>query len=499
DNINHKRSYQRRADGNIFDVSIWKTGYYQIIDIEPASDPLSSHAQSAIGRSLSEILSEKSLQCVLSNAALQIRELIGYDRVMIYKFHRDGHGEVVAEEKEVTLESWMGLHYPASDIPRQARELYKFNLIRLIADVSTVPSGLCAGKNVLAPLDLTHSNLRAVSPIHIQYLKNMGVASSFSVSIIEDGELWGLIACHSYSPKIIGYEQRENAKLIGQVLGSAISFRERQELQINVANHTQALDAISRNLSRNLPIEQALITGEVKMNEIIPCLGAAVYTQGKLHLTENAPDAVFIHQFISWLDQEIKEEGYYISNRLSTDFPPAAAYRKSASGVLACRLGKNLSEYLLWFRPEIISTVRWAGNPEKTITSDQQGMTHISPRNSFVEWKERVEYSSLPWLESEQNAATILRDEVNFAINRQTIELRAMHEKLRQAYSELDTFSYTIAHDLKTPLTTIKSFAQLLSRGSLSKQKIVDIVGRINHSTDKIKSPAAGSMNDLGI
>ncbi|MNR11561.1 Bacteriophytochrome [compost metagenome] len=201
-----------------------------------------------VGRSLSEILSDKKIENLLGNVAQQIKKIIGYDRVMVYKFHEDGHGEVVAEAKSDNFESWLGLHYPASDIPKQARELYKINLVRLIADVHTTPSALLTHpiNGEAVPLDLTHSTLRAVSPIHIQYLKNMGVASSFSVSILDGDNLWGLIACHNYTPRFINYRERESAKLVGQVLSSAVSFREQEEEQQHANEHRQSVDAITR-------------------------------------------------------------------------------------------------------------------------------------------------------------------------------------------------------------------------------------------------------------
>jgi chemotaxis family two-component system sensor kinase Cph1 len=171
-----------------------------------------------IGGSLSEMLADRNLKSLLKNSVVEVKNIIQYDRVMICRFADDGHGEVVAEAKNKKLQSWLGLHYPASDIPKQARELYKKNLIRLIGDVNVPTSRIIAEDGITEPLDLTCASLRAVSPIHIQYLKNMGVASSFSISLIYKNELWGLIACHNYTPKFIDYTSRKAAKLIGQIL-----------------------------------------------------------------------------------------------------------------------------------------------------------------------------------------------------------------------------------------------------------------------------------------
>ncbi len=463
---------------------------YHLIDFEPAASNLNHDLQSLVGRSLSEILSDKKIENLLHNVAQQIKKIIGYDRVMVYKFHDDGHGEVVAEAKSDSFESWLGLHYPASDIPKQARELYKINLVRLIADVHSTPSALLTrpveGKAI--PLDLTHSTLRAVSPIHIQYLKNMGVASSFSVSILDRDNLWGLIACHNYSPRFINYRERESAKLVGQVLSSAISFREQEEDQLHVAEHRQSVETITRYLLRNIVVQDALINEECSLKDVLDCGGGALYFENKLYVTGDVPDHDFIHKLVDWLGEKTYADGYYMTHKLVDDFPQAGKHKLTASGLLACRLGKDLKEYMLWFRPEVKTMVKWAGNPEKIVQKDDKGITHISPRNSFIEWSQQVELSAIAWKKHELDAAVSLRDEVNYAISRKANELRVINEKLRAAYEELDTFSYTISHDLKNPLATIKSYSQLIKKGDRSMEKVIMMAERIDAGTQKMQS-----------
>jgi chemotaxis family two-component system sensor kinase Cph1 len=204
--------------GKDFNLIISASADQYLLEFEPSVSDLHTDLQQVMGSMLSEIMADAKLSRLLDRAALQIQKVIGYDRVMIYKFHEDGHGEVVAEVKNEELTPWLGLHYPASDIPPQARELYRLNLVRLIADVAVAPSDIVTYRDSNdVPLDLTFSSLRAVSPMHIQYLKNMDVASSFSISLIHQGELWGLVACHNYTPRYIHYKQREAAKLLGQV------------------------------------------------------------------------------------------------------------------------------------------------------------------------------------------------------------------------------------------------------------------------------------------
>lgn len=480
-------SHSYHFKGDRYQVSINQSANYRLIDIEPATEPVSVETQTAIGRSLSEILADKSLDRILTNAARNIRALTGFDRVMIYKFHSDGHGEVVAEERADQLESWMGLHYPASDIPKQARDLYKVNLVRLIADVESKPSNLLSSAFTDKPLDLTNSSLRAVSPVHIQYLKNMGVRTSFSISIVDEGRLWGLVACHHYTKNFIDHTRRQNALLIGQVLSSAIGFREKDEFHALNHKYAQSLDTLTRDLLRNVPVVDTLISGKINMKDIIDSTGAALYFEGTLSTIGKVPPKSFLSTLVDWLDKVTSEELCFTSNHLSSDFPASQPHAALASGILACRLDKDLKEYLIWFRPETVTTVRWAGNPRKTEHIAPNGMLHINPRNSFLEWSELVIGSAKKWEEHELSAATSLKDELILAISRKSIELRAIHEKLRLAYSELDTFSYTIAHDLKNPLASIKAFAQLIARGKLDHEKMLSLAQRIDAGADKMK------------
>ncbi|MXV53142.1 GAF domain-containing protein [Pedobacter sp. HMF7647] len=471
-----------------FNLIINSATPYYLLEFEPEASNLQVDLQQQVGRSLSEMLADKQLDTLLKNAAEQIRRIIQYDRVMVYKFHEDGHGEVVAEARDENLESWMGLHYPASDIPKQARELYKQNLVRLIADVYSEPSSIlitAAGKNSTS-LDLTCSTLRAVSPVHIQYLKNMGVASSFSVSIMDQGALWGLIACHNYSPRFINFRQRESAKLIGQVLSSAISFRQQEEHQQKSARARSTVETITRQLLRNVRVQEALINDDVTMQSAIESTGAALYFENELHTTGNVPEKSFIEDLITWLDETSSEEVYQTSG-LSADLPEAIRYKDIASGILACKLSQGLKEYMIWFRPELITTVTWAGNPEKPVEIDEHGLTHISPRHSFDAWSQEVKNASLAWTEYDIDAALLLRDEVNYSISRRATELRILNEKLREAYAELDTFSYTISHDLKHPLTTIKSYSQLIHREAEADSKIRQMAGRIQDGAVKMQ------------
>lgn len=486
--------YPLKIGGNLFNVILSTSGSNYLLDFEPEISSLESDIRRIIGSSLSEMLADTNLSRLLCNAAEQIKRIIGYDRVMIYKFHEDGHGEVVSEVKEESLEPFLGLHYPASDIPKQARELYKVNLTRLIADVTVEPAALLAYGDSEAALDLTSSSLRAVSPVHIQYLKNMGVASSFSLSLLHQNELWGLVACHNYTPRFINYKEREAAKLIGQVLSSALSFRVLEELKNKSGKFSAAVDALNKQLLREETITDALLSHETSMLDAVESTGAVLIFEGQIYPLGQTPPIKFIKELAVWLDDQT-EDLLYQTGCLSAVFPPALPYANIASGMLSSRLSKELNEYLIWFRPEVISTVKWAGDPNKPVELNAYGTFEISPRKSFDTWMQTVVHTAENWKNEDIESAKQLKEEISFAISRKALELRLINEKLKVAYDELDAFSYTISHDLKNPLASIKSYAQLLPRKFNLEPDAKHMVSRILNAADKMQGMITEVLN----
>ncbi|MDB5019087.1 MAG: histidine kinase [Pedobacter sp.] len=487
-------SYPLKISGKLFNVILSASDDYFLLDFEPEISSLDSDIRRIIGSSLSEMLADTNLNRLLANSAEQVKRIIGYDRVMIYKFHEDGHGEVVSEVSEPGLDPFFGLHYPASDIPRQARELYKVNLTRLIADVTTEPAALVCYGDAESTLDLTNSGLRAVSPVHIQYLKNMGVASSFSLSLLHQNELWGLVACHNYTPRFINYRQRDAAKLIGQVLSSALSFRILEETKNKSGKFSAAVDALNKQLLRDTSIVEALLNHDTTLADAVEATGAVLIFENQYYLLGDTPPLAFIKELKLWLDDQNQEEPLQISN-LSARFPSASKFAEKASGLLACRLTKELNEYLLWFRPEVISTVRWAGNPNKPVELSSEGTLGISPRKSFATWLQTVEHTAEAWRDEDLESVIQLREGISYAISRKASELRLLNERLKVAYDELDAFSYTISHDLKNPLASIKSYAQLLPRKFDLEPDAKHMVGRILNAADRMQNMITEVLN----
>jgi two-component system, chemotaxis family, sensor kinase Cph1 len=453
-----------------------------LLEFEPVT--LQFDIQSSIGRSASSILQGKNISALLREAAKEVKRLISYDRVMIYKFLEDGHGEVVAEEKEVELESFFGLHYPASDIPKQARELYKLNLTRLIADVNIADSKIITFKENEA-LDLTNGGLRAVSPIHIQYLKNMGVHSSFSISLISHGELWGLIACHNYSPKFIDYKAREGAKLIGQILSSALEYRQEEEDVKVIEQFKNTANILSEYLTRDKYLIQAITTHKRTILNVTKASGVAVIFENVLKTIGNVPLEEDIRELVKWL-KTTNDESIYYTHRLSEIYSQAKKYKSVASGILSCVINKEMGEMIIWFKPEMITDVNWAGNPDKAVVPSENGLMSLSPRKSFEIWSEVVNNTSEKWLAEEVASVLRIREIIITDINKKANEIRLLNEKLQAAYEELDTFSYTISHDLRTPLTSIKTYAELMHKNKSIDDGGKKMLSRILVGADKM-------------
>lgn len=481
--------YPIKIQDEIFNLILSQSAFSYVLEFEIGVEKEGVSLPSMVGQSLAQMLSGSALDLLLEQTAQQVRSLIGYDRVMIYKFHHDGHGEVVAEAKSKELDSFLGYHYPASDIPKQARQLYLRNLIRIIANVdeNAVPlKGSSELKDI--PLDLSDSVLRAVSPVHIQYLKNMGVASSFSVSLVNKDKLWGLIACHNYTPRFVDYRDRESAKLVGQVLSSAISFRQMEIDQVAMDRLKNDSDRVVRALLHTDFVPAALMAEKGGIISVLDCTGAALSLDNIIYVDGECPPPDFIAGLVTWLSSTMNSP-IFESGCLSELYSEALAYKDVASGLLACQLSAEANEYMLWFRPELISSVVWAGKPEKAniVSSDQSRILQINPRQSFEAWYEQILLHSAPWTYSDERIALRLREEVFAAYNRKIASLKTLHGKLKEAYDELDSFSYTLTHDLKSPLTSIKAYSQLLSRNVSDNSNALHMVQQIEKGAEKMQ------------
>lgn len=406
-----------------------------------------------------------SLVELCERAARSFRSLTGFDRVMIYRFLDDDSGVVIAEDVADGLPTFHNHHFPASDIPQQARALYLRNRVRVIPDVSYRPRPI--RPEAQAGTDLSDIDLRSVSPIHIQYLKNMGVAASASISIVKDGVLWGLVACHSLTPRTVDPTARHAASLMAAGLARQINAKEQAEEYRERLRVRADEDAIAARLATEVDPEELFRSASGDLRRMFEADAFAILHGGALYEDGKCPDRDDIREIADWV-RSLGPAPYHSSN-LEADFAPAGQYRERASGLLAITLSSKVPTVLLWFRAEERQIVEWAGNPHKAV--QLQPGEKLTPRASFEAWTEIVRGHARPWSHAEADAARRLMGRLYEA--RQNRRIRDLAEDLQVAVADKDrliaqqgTLLKEVNHRVQNSLQLVMAFLALQARAS---------------------------------
>ena len=399
-----------KSTQSAFDVSVHISDGQIVMEFEPADmlDSMSNDVTN-VRTAIDQISDLPSLTAVYRHTVRFVRMVLGFDRVMLYQFQHDASGQVVAESVRYGKDPFLNLRYPASDIPKQARALYVENPIRLIADVDDEGSPIIgrASTAEAGVLDLSGSRLRSVSPIHIEYLRNMGVASSMSISIIVNGQLWGLIACHHDTPHRPTMSQRNSALLFGQMLSLIIQMRENAEEK---ASDTQVFDIttrITRDVAAGAAVFDVLLSTAGNFMDLLKADGYAVFHEDAIVLQGSTPCSADVKRICALLNG-LPGNRVFETDHLVSFMPDAGAFADVASGVLSIPISRSPRDYVLFFRSEQVRKVNWAGDPKKPVTPGPNG-DRLTPRKSFEAWQETVLCRSIPWTARDVRIAVQLR------------------------------------------------------------------------------------------
>jgi two-component system, chemotaxis family, sensor kinase Cph1 len=381
-----------------------------VIELERTGPSVDLHKH--VGSALETILAASSLRALCDETARIFEDLTGYDRVMVYRFDDEGHGEVFSERRKPELEAYLGNRYPASDIPQIARRLYQRNRVRVLVDVEAAPVPLTPRLSPITgqDLDMSFCFLRSMSPIHIQYLKNMGVAATLVASLMVGGRLWGLIACHHYEPRFVHYEFRAACELLAEVVATRIAALEsfvQAQAELSVRRLEQRMiEAVSREGDW----KGALFDNTHALLQPLGASGAALLFEDQVLSAGEVPGTRPLREIGRWLDVQPRAP-VIATTALGIDEPKFAPLSAVASGLLAVRVSTTPGEYLVWFRPERVRTVTWAGNPFKPVLVGSEP-SELSPRRSFAQWHQLVEGTSETWTLADLGAARLIGDTV---------------------------------------------------------------------------------------
>lgn len=413
---------------------------------------------------LRKLQKSKSLQDLAQVMVQEVRHLTEFDRVMVYRIDYDGSGVVIAEDKQYYLNPFLGLHFPASDIPQQARKLYELNILRSIPMIHYTPAKIIPSMNPITGehIDLSLAVLRSVSPMHLEYLTHMGVGASMSISLIKDNKLWGLIACHHQTPKYIPYQLRTVCEFWGQIMSLEIASKENNE-DLDYKIYLKSLQSkFIEKITHSHDFIDGLVSDRNLLLNLVDASGSAIFSKDRLILVGKTPPEKELLDLIEWIGKLTFTNDIFVTNCLPKLYTPAENFKEVASGLLVLSISKIQKNYVIWFRPEVIQTVNWGGDPNNVKTVAEDGSLRLSPRKSFAQWQEIVSSTSLPWKQCQIEGSIELRSGIIGLVLQKADELAEINTQLEQSNHELDAFTYIASHDLREPLRGIHNYSSFL-------------------------------------
>jgi diguanylate cyclase (GGDEF)-like protein/PAS domain S-box-containing protein len=391
---------------------VHQSGPYLVIEVESLErgNSVRQIQFDATARALNALLADTpDVASYAGQLARHVRSLTGFDRVMVYQFDPQWNGRVIAESCDYRMGTFLDHHFPAADIPEPARQLYAKNLVRILADRDALPVPLIqAALGADAPaLDLSFSVLRSMSPVHLVYLRNMDVAASVSISLLQHGRLWGLVVCHHRAPRRLPLMLRDSLELVARTAAvrlSALAFDTSLNYQarLRAAHHDlQVWAQNTTDLAALMPALQRQLLGLVRST------GLAIVTEKKTTCFGETPPNSALADLVQWLVERLGVEGSYSCHKLAAQYPPGADFCELGAGLLAIKLDESGKHLAVWFRAEVVRSITWAGDKAKVVTEDAYG-PRLEPRSSFARWVQIRQGESEPWTAPQIDAARTL-------------------------------------------------------------------------------------------
>jgi two-component system, chemotaxis family, sensor kinase Cph1 len=457
--------------GQCFDVSLyWQPGIL-LMELELQDPNLASSEElyRQVNTAIAAFGTAPDLPSLVELLVHELQRLTGFDRVMVYRFEADQSGVVIAEANPSDRESYLGLHYPATDIPKESRRLFYQNPLRFIPNINYEPVPLVPAKNPLtqAPLDLSASGLRGVTSTHIEYLQAMGVNASLSLSLTDDQKLWGLIACHHYQPKPLAKMTRLAFKVLSKTASLEIMrHQERERSQYQAQNRTLLTQlGIAINETEDIVLKTLTENANLLL-DMFEAEGVVLVLDQDYAQVGRTPAKADIQALLAWLGHQESNQ-IFATQCLAKDYPASRHWAEHPAGLLSISIflqqPRPISYHILLFRPEQLQTVNWAGELSASVIVDERGKAKLCPRRSFDLWKELVRGQSLPWSPRQLDAAADLRNTLMLAVlNFSNLALEKAAAQAEVANRAKSEFLANMSHEIRTPMNAVLGFTDLL-------------------------------------